>query len=373
MKKSLLIIIGLIIVVAIVVGVVLTQRPTRKEPEVYKIGAILPLTGKGASYGERAQRGLNLAFEDIKKKMPELRLKLLYEDSKFPEIKEAISAYHKLRSSYNIPVVITLSSDVSLAISPLANQDKVLQMAIVASTPAYTSSGDFTFRTTTRAEQEDKELAKAITSHYKKIALIYNNNERGLGHRNVLKREIERLDGEIVIEEAISPKGLDFRSHLMKIKERNPEAICIVAEPRNIGLILKQAEELGIKSQFFGTRSVEHKDVISIAGKSAEGIIYTFSFDPKSDNPLVRDVVERYREKYGEIPDYVAAEAYDALMLIANALNKCGKDTECMKEYLFGIKYTGLLGSLTFDENGDVFYSYRLKTIRNGQFVPYKK
>jgi len=345
----------------------------KKETKVIKIGAILPLTGEKALYGEKSKRGLELALEDIKKEMPNLRLEILYEDSKF-DVKEAVSIYQKLKSIHNIPVVITLSSEVSMAIAPLANSDKILQMAIVASTPKYTSPGDFTFRTTPRAEIEDKELAKAIVPRYKKIGLLYNNNERGVGHRDAIKPEIEKLGGEIVVEEAISPEAADYRNNLLKIKQKNPEAVCLFTEAKNIGIILKQAKELGIKTQFFGTRSAESKEILSIAGEAAEGLIYTFAFDPNSSDSLVRAVVERYRRKYGENPDYVVAEAYDALKLIAKCLYKCGPNPEKMKNELFGTKnYKGLSGILTFDENGDIYYLYHLKIIKNGQFVRYEE
>ncbi len=364
---------GLLGIIALIGGIAFTTLSCKKEPEVYKIGVILPLTGKLAAYGEKAQRGFNLALEDIGKEMPKLKLEILYEDGKF-KIPVSVSAYHKLRSTHNIPVVITLSSDVSLAIVPLANHDKVLQMAIVASTPDYTSPGDFTFRTTARAEVEDKELAKAVVPHYKRICLLYNNNERGIGHRNAIKEEIEKLGGEIVVEEAISPEGRNYRDNLVKIKEKNPEAVYLLTEAKNIGIILKQAKELKIEVQFFGTRSTENKEVISIAREAAEGIIYTFSFDPQSINSLIRDVVERYKIKYGETPDYVVAEGYDALRLISKSLNKCGAKPECMRKDLFETKnYRGLLGLLTFDENGDVYYPYHLKTIKNGQFVLYEE
>lgn len=369
MKKR---IISIVILIALISSFVVINGCGKKEDKVVKIGAILPLTGKIASYGEKAQRGFNLALEDIRKEMPELKLEVLSEDGKY-KVPVSVSAYHKLRSTHKIPVVITLSSDVSLAIAPLANRDKVLQMAIVASAPDYSSTEDFTFRTTARAEVEDKELAKAVVPRYKRIGLLYNNNERGIGHYNAIKREIEKLGGEIIVEEAISPDGWDYRSNLLKVKEKNPEAVYLLAEAKNIGIILKQAKELRIKTQFFGTRSTENEEVISIAGEAAEGIIYTFSFDPQSTDSLIRDVVERYELKYEEIPDYIVAEAYDALRLIAKSLNKCGEKPECLKIDLFETKnYQGLSGLLTFDENGDVYYPYHLKTIKNGQFVPYE-
>ena len=230
-------------------------------------------------------------------------------------------------------------------------------MAIYSSTPDYTSEGDFTFRTTPRAEVEDKELAKAVMSRYTTIALLYTNNERSMGHRNAIKSEVEKLGGQIVIEETMLPEATDYRTQLTKIKNKNPEVIYLLTEARSAGIILKQAKELGIDAQWFATRSIQKKEVISVAEEAAEGIIYTYSFNPESDNPSIKYFVENYKTKYGEIPDYVGAEAYEALRLIAKALNKCGVDTECMKRDLLETKdYQGVLGNLTFDEKGDVYF-----------------
>ena len=192
-----------------------------------------------------------------------------------------------------------------------------------------------------------------------------------MGHRNAIKSEVEKLGGEILIEETMLPEATDYRAQLTRIKSKDPEAIYLLTDATSAGLILKQAKELGINVQWFSTRSIQKEEVISIAGEAAEGVIYTYSFNPESDSPVVKHFVENYKVKYGEIPDYAAAEAYEALRLIAKVLNECGVDTECMKRNLLETKnHQGVLGKLTFDEKGDVYFPYTLKTIKNGQFVP---
>lgn len=375
MNKTNKIILGILVVVVVIAGIWygVSKKPATQEKGPVKIGAILPLSGKNAFYGEQAQRAFALAIEDIKKEMPSFRFDIVYEDSKW-ETQEAVSAFNRLKNLNDIDVVITLSSDVSLAVAPLANQQKVLQMAITASTPQYTSLGDFTFRTTARAEQEDKALAQAIASKYQKVALLYNNNERGLGHRNALKQELDNLGIGIVVEETLAPQDNDFRTQLIKIKKENPDVVYLLTEAKNTGLALKQAKELQIEKPFFATRSTESEEVISIAGTAADGVIYTYSFNPFSKEPVIQNFTKRFQEQYGRMPDYIAAEAYDALRLVAKAANQCSADTNCMKENLLKTKdFPGACGALTFDENGDVFYDYALKTIKNGQFVPYEE
>ena len=272
--------------------------------------------------------------------------------------------------------MITAGSPVALAISPLANSsDQILQMAIAVSSPKYTSENDFTFRVTARSEVEDKELAKFVVPRYKNIALLYANNEWGMSHYSAVKPEIEKLKGNIVAEETFLMEGIDFRTQLLKIKSKNPEAVFLLAVAKNAGIILKQAKELGIKTQFFGIQSLQSKDLILIAGEAANGIVYSYSFDPQTEDLITKTFVEKYKTKYKEEPTSYVAEGYDALDLIVKVFNECKEiNTNCMKTKLLGVKdYPGILGSLTFDKNGDVYYPYFIKTVKNGQFVKYEE
>ena len=248
-------------------------------------------------------------------------------------------------------------------------------MAIAASTPKYTSENDFTFRVTARAEVEDQELAKFIIPRYKNVALLYANNEWGAGHYNSIKPEIEKLKGTILVEEKFLMEDTDFRTQLLKIKNKNPKAVFLLAEAKTAGVILKQAKELGIKTQFFGIQSLQNQDLISIAGEATNSIIYTYSFDPQSDDPRIKAFVEKYKAKYNEPPTSYVAEGYDALDLIVKSVNECKEiNTNCMKTRLSEVKdYPGILGGLTFDKNGDVYYPYFIKTVKKGQFVKYEE
>ncbi|MFH1890990.1 MAG: ABC transporter substrate-binding protein [Candidatus Kuenenbacteria bacterium] len=374
MKKQIWI--PVLILAVIVAGVLIfsSQKPDQpqeaKEKEVIKIGAILPLTGKIAQYAEEARRGIEIALEQEK----DLKLEIIYEDSK-SDAKEGVSAYQRLQTM-DLPVLITGASPISLAISPLANQDEILQMGVFSSVADYSSPNDFTFRVTPRSEVENKKIASwAIEQGYKKFAFLYDNSPWGLGHYNFIKSEIEELGGEITSVESFLITDNDFRTQLIKIKNKNSEAIFILAHAQNAGMILKQAKELGLEKQFLGNKAIESIELLDIAGEATEGIIYPYSFNPDSDDVRVRNFVSDYQSEYKEIPTTYVAEGYDAMSLIIKSIKQCeGADSQCMKNNLLNAKdYPGILGNMTFDENGDVFYDYFIKTVRNGQFVPYEQ
>jgi len=364
-------IIGLIIVLVIIIaGGIIIHQVYGGQPEQQEIiiGAILPLTGKLAPYAQDAQRGIDLALAET-----DLPVKVIYEDHKY-EPKEGITAYKRLRVE-DIKLFITGSSNVSLALSPLVNEEQTIQMAVFSSISKYTSPDDYTFRVTPRAELENKALVNsAITNGLTRVSIIYPNNEWGQGHYNTIKSEFERLGGEILIAENYLKGDADFRSQLIKLKSSQPQAIVLIAAGKDGGVIMKQAKELDINQQFLGVRAIENSDLLEIAKGSAEGIIYPYNFDGNSDNPVIQNFISKYQEKYNEIPSAYVAEGYTAMSLLLKSLDSCNvDDTQCVKNDLLQTRdYQGGIGNLSFDQNGDVLIEFFMKTVKDGQFVRYE-
>jgi branched-chain amino acid transport system substrate-binding protein len=160
MTKTTKIIIGIIIVVIIIVGVIyygMSKKPillvTEKEP--IKIGAILPLTGRGASVGENIQNAITLALDKIGNK----NVKVIYQDEK-GDPKEAISAYQNLRME-GIKVIIGPGfSGGVLAVAPLAEKDKVIILTPSGAADSISDAGDFIFRNNTMVKDKETKLAE---------------------------------------------------------------------------------------------------------------------------------------------------------------------------------------------------------------------
>jgi branched-chain amino acid transport system substrate-binding protein len=210
---------------------------------------------------------------------------------------------------------------------------------------------------------------------YKEIAVLYINNEWGVGLKDVFEKEFENLGGKILISEGFEQDAKDFRTQLIKIKAKNPKVIFIPVYYIEAGLILKQAKELGIKAQFLSGDSIEKPEFIEIAGELAEGIIFGApTYDPESKESLIKNFVDKYQSKFGKKPTVVAAHAYDATNIIALTLEKCEENATCIKDELYKIKdFPGVSGKTSFDKNGDAIKEILLKTVKNGQFVLYEE
>jgi len=373
-KYGILLILALALIIVSLTYIAFTGYATKENEETIKVGILLPLSGNAAYYGEASQKGIEIARQEIEEKYPELDIRIYYEDSFYTPI-GGVDGYNKLMNINKIDSIITAASQVSLAVQPLSTKNGILQMAVFSSADKYTSPNDLSFRVSTKNEIEASKIAEFIKeNNYKKLGIIYLNNDFGVGFKDSLKEELSKNNAsvKIVQEEGVLLTDSDFKTQLSKIKESETDIVFMVGIAKQYSLIMKQAREMGINSQFLAMRSAEDPVLLETAGKSAEGLIYTYPFDANSDDSEIKEFTGAFEEKYNEIPDAYAAEGYEGFKLTALAFENCGKDYVCIQEYLEDLEnYESTFGNLRFDENGDVYYDYFFKTIKNGQFVPY--
>ena len=368
-KTKLWILIGILIIITIV----LINFSMKNQEEVIEIGVILPLSGNAAVYGLSAKEGIELALQDLDNKY-----QLIYEDSQCNSEK-AVSASQKLINIDNVKMIIGhICSSAAMAVAPIAEQNKVILLSPGASTPELTNAGDYIFRNRQSISGEVSKVAEVSHNDFNinKMGIMYVNNDYGVGAKNIFKKKFEELNGEILSIESYEQDSTDFRTPLTKIKQVRPEAIFLAGYIKESAIIIKQATELNLETQFFSTMGVEGQELLDVAGPAAEGIIYTApSFDVKSNESSIREFINKYKVKYGKEPTYIfAATGYDALKILDLGIEKCKTDTNCIKNRLYSIEnYPGVSGLTTFDEYGDVNKPVMIKTVKNGQFVPYEE
>ncbi len=166
-----------------------------------------------------------------------------------------------------------------------------------------------------------------------------------------------------------------MRTALLKIKEASPELIVVPSRDKELPLILKQAQELGLNQQFFSTQGIDSKSFLEAADSLAEGLIYTRAVVYEdSAEPSVQAALEAYREKYNEYMNLYAADAYDVIKILGQIIKNGAKTSEKIKDALMLVKdFSGVSGPITFNEVGDCSKEYKLFTVKNGQFVPYEE
>lgn len=365
-----------IIVLIIIIGFIIISQT--KSDEI-KIGALLPLTGDGAMYGEWIKRGIDLVVEEenqILGKIPQ-NISIIYEDTQqSPE--KGVNAFNKLVIADGVQSVIgALASSVTLAVAPLANSNKVVLLSPAASTPKLSHAGDYIFRNCASDIYEGEVMADyAINSlNLNSASILYINNDYGIGIKEVFKTKFIQNGGKINAEESFEQGANDLRTQLTKIKSKESDALYLIGYASELSVALIQIKELGIKRTILSSYEAENPKILEIAGIASEGLIYTaYDYDPNKDDRYVKEFVKKYRNKFDEDPNIVVALGYDSARILLTAISDSDTYTgEKIKEKLYTIQnFPGVTGITSFDKNGDVKKSIVLKIIKNNSFVYYE-
>lgn len=368
---------GVAVVIIVLIGYVVLQNSQNKNSNSIKLGVLIPGSGgSGVDQGEWVKRGLEIAADEVNRSRSQ-KIELVFEDTQ-GDPKKAVLAYQSLMARYKMPVVFTWGSSIGMVLKPLVNIDKVIQMGVATAVPEYRSKGDFNFRDFPSSDQEAEYLVKTLLGelNVKEISILKQNNDYGLGSAKAFRDQYEKNGGKIISEESFESGTTDLRTQLTKINNEKPNFVFIATYPKEGGLLLRQAREIGMDSEFIASFAIlGGKEFFDIAGKSSDGLILATAIAPFSDKYLhfAQEYKSRYNEELG--PQHYVARAYDSLKIIDIVLQKCDPyDTDCLKDELFRIKnYDGLSGNTSFDENGDVLVNFSLHIIRDGKFQVYKK
>ncbi|NQU87277.1 MAG: ABC transporter substrate-binding protein, partial [Mariniphaga sp.] len=304
------------------------------------------------------------------------KIKIIFEDSK-AEPKLGVSAANKLINVDKVQVIIgAVASSVTLAIAPLAEKNEIILISPASSSPKITDAGDFIFRNYPSDVLEGELVANfAIKKNYEIASILTINNEYGIGLNRVFEENYKKNGGKILSNDSYSEGIKDYRTILLKIKSLNPKCVFIVGYGREMGTAIKQARELGIKSQFLSTVNFYDKESINSGGDAVNGVIFSSPvFDPNSQKENISLFVKQFSSEFGIEPDVWSAHGYDALLLIVEAIKNSSINSIDIKNELYKIKdFPGVSGKTTFDSNGDVIKDARFLVVQNGEFIPYKE
>ena len=349
----------------------------KKEDDVIKLGSILSLTGGVATYGKEIKDGLELAVQNINEQggIKGKKIEVIYEDDQSTP-KGSVNAIQKLISVNKVKVIIgAISSSNTLAIAPIAEQSKVVLFSPASSSPKITHAGDYVFRNYPSDLLEGKEVANFALSKKMRTSCIFTiNNDYGNGLNQVFIEHYEAKGGKVLLNEKYNEGQLDFRNSLSKIKGIRPDCVFIVGYGKELGAIVKQAKEIGINSQFLSTVNFLDQQTLKIGGTAVNGVIFSsIAFDDKSEDPVIKDFISNFQKMFNRKPNVWSAHAYDALMIIANVINKGGLPSDQIKKGIYETQlYHGVSGVTSFDKFGDVIKTVSFMTVVNNHFVLYK-
>ncbi|MEW6546937.1 MAG: ABC transporter substrate-binding protein [Bacillota bacterium] len=315
-----------------------------------KIGAFYPLTGPNAIKGQFNRNGTELAVRDINAAGGVLgkRIEVLYEDTQGRK-ENVVNVVRKLVEQDKVVALLgEVASSVSIAAGPVVKQYKIPCIAPTSTNlrvvldPEDPKSALVTVRWDPSAKLNPyyfracfvdpvqgaalaqfayDKLGKRTAAIYYNIAQDYNK-----GLAMVFKDQWLKLGGQIVAEETYPDGTQDFKPQLTNIKTASPEVLLIPNTYAENGLILKQARELGLSTVFLLGDASHAPRLIEVAGKeAAEGLYLSTLYAPDDPDPKAKAFAEKYRNAYHEDPNSNAAFSYEAMIVLAKAIQQAGK------------------------------------------------
>jgi branched-chain amino acid transport system substrate-binding protein len=362
-----------IIIFCVVLFFVLVGCKQTRDKQII-LGGIMPLSGDAAAYGKNCKQGIELAIDEINSKggIKGKAIRVIFEDSQL-QPKIAVNAFQKLVTVNNVLAILgPLSSSNAMATAALANKYEIVSFSPGASTPKLTNAGPYIYRNWQSDALEAIEMANYVLSKgWKKLAILYVNNDFGISLKNYFINTIEKKGGTILLAESFEQGHTDFKTQITKIKNQSPDAIYLLSYPQQTPNIVNQLRSLEVNAKILGVAAMEDPSLIEISRENAEGIIYTIAKPPSDNDPIRNNFIQSYENKYGESPGLISDTGYDAVYILARAIENSNKlSRESIQKSLKEIKiHKGASGYMEFDDNGDVIKPIGIKIIKGGQFT----
>lgn len=330
-------------------------------PDVIKIGIVDSLTGGHSAYGLASVDGYKLAL----KHRPEVlgkKIEFVIVDTKSDKAEAALATSRAIADGA-VGLLGTASSGFTIAMNEVAKEKGIPSVTNFSTNPLVTQDKPNAARACFIDPYQGWALAKfAIEDLGAKtsVLLVDISTDYPVGVANYFRTSWNQMNGDpktLLGYFSIMLGDRDFTSQLTAIKELNPDVIVVPDDYAEVGLILKQARELGITAPFLGGDAVDLPEIEEIAGDAIKNDFYmTTHWSPDAfQNEASANFAKYYEEEYGRKPDVTAALSWDTYNMLVSAIETAGSaDPAAITKALRATKdFQGVTGSISLDHNGD--------------------
>ncbi len=356
---------------------------TKQDKDSVKIGVNMELSGAAAGYGNAQKQGIQLAVSEINKKGGidvngrKKKIKLIMRDNK-TAISTSASVAAQLATKEKVAAIVgPATTNAGTAEIPNITKAKVPSVSPSATDPNYTLQKNgkvqpFVFRACYQNNFQGGSAAKFVMNNIKaKRVAVYTDNSSDYGN-GLAKAFKKTYKGKIVDSQTFSEGDKDFNAVLTSFKAKKVDAIYVPGYYTEVGLIIKQARQIGIKAPIVGSDGMADPKLVQIAGaKNASKIYYTtpFSTQVAAKDPTASKFMRDFKNRYHEEAPTFSALAYDAVYMIKEAIeNEKSDDSAKITKGLEQIKdFTGVTGKITVDKDHNPEKPIAVEELINGK------
>ncbi len=338
------------------------------------VGEFGSMTGSTATFGLSTHNGILLAAQEFNASggLNGKKINIISEDDRgLPE--EAKTAVLKLiKQSKVVAILGEVASSRSLAAAPEAQRSAIPMISPASTNPAVTQVGNYIFRACFIDSFQGAAMAKFAANklNLKNVAVLQDvKNDYSIGLADFFEKTFKSLGGNIAGIESYSEGDIEFRAQITSLLRSNPDGIFIPGYYTDVGLIARQARELGFKGPLMGGDGWDSAQTLEIGGAAMEGTYYSNHYSADDPAPEVQNFISKFKAKYNQVPDAMAVLGFDAATMLFDAFKRAGTvDGEKVREALAGtINLKGVSGNITIDSNRNAVKRLVILKIENGK------
>ncbi len=338
------------------------------------IGEYGSLTGGTATFGQSVHKGVLLATEEINQAGGLLgkKIRIVTEDDQSkPE--EAKTAVLKLIKQNHVSAILgEVASSRSLAAAPECQKSKIPMLSPASTNPKVTEMGNYIFRACFVDSFQGEGMAKFAheTLKLNRVAILKDiKNDYSIGLADFFEKTFRKLGGEIVEIQSYSEGDIEFRAQLTSMKGKNPDGIFIPGYYTEVGLMARQARELGLNVPLMGGDGWDSPKTLEIGGVAVNGCYFSNHYASDDPDPQVQGFISKFKTTYGIVPDAMAVLGYDAAQILFDAIRRAGSaDSSKIRDALATTKdFSGVSGKISMDDHRNAQKRLVILKIENGK------
>lgn len=352
------------------------EVPHGSSPDTIRIGYIGPITGDASSFGADTLNGARMAVEEINASggINGKLVSLIAEDGRCSG-SDSEAAARKLAQLDGVTGIIGgHCSSETLAAAPIVEEASIPMISPISSSPDITHAGDFVFRVYPSDALKGKALARYFDDKgYKRVAIISENTDFCLGVKEVAINALAP-DTECICDEVVEPGTKDYKTELIELNKKDFDVFLANGQsPTTVAAMATQMRELGLEQPIVSTDAADSVTLGQIAHDAVEGLRALSVPSLSSDDPAATKFINTFDGKYRapEVGYFFAALSYEATKLLLEAIDEIGTEGTAIRDSLYAHPgYKSLIGTISFDEYGDVKgIPFALKEFQGGELV----
>lgn len=333
------------------------------------------MTGSEATFGISTHHGIELALNEVNSRggVKGKKIKVVsLDDQGKPD--EAATAVTRLITQDKVLAILgEVASSRSLAMAPIAQSNKIPMITPSSTNPKVTDVGDYVFRVCFIDPFQGTVMAKFAAEKLKakRVAILTDvKNDYSVGLAKFFQETFEAKGGKIVASQSYSAGDIDFKSQLTSIRSTNPDAVFVPGYYTEVGLIARQARQMGLRVPLLGGDGWDSPKLTEIGGESMNGNYFSNHYSQEDTSPRVQDFISKYKAAYSESPDAMAALGYDATLILVEAMERAGdlSPAKIRSEISKTSGYKGVTGVITLNSQRNAVKSAVVLKVEQGNF-----